>query len=69
MIHNRKKLEVDLDELMPIVYTASMMGFVLFETGDLSITPLGRELIKSSIKTRKELIKNHSKIWSHSRLP
>jgi hypothetical protein len=52
-----KEMEVDLDELMPIVYTASMLGFVLFETGDLSITPLGKELIKSSIKTRKELIK------------
>ena len=56
-----KEMEVDLDELMPIVYTASMLGFVLFETGDLSITALGKELIKSSIKTRKELIKKSLK--------
>jgi len=56
-----KEMEVDFDELMPIVYTASRLGFVLFETGDLSITSAGKDLIKAGIKTRKEMIKKSLK--------
>ena len=40
-----KEMEVDLDELMPIVFTAARIGFVNFESGDLSSTVLGKELM------------------------
>ena len=42
-----KEMEVDLDDLMPIVYTASNLGFVHSESGDISITNLGISYIKS----------------------
>ena len=56
-----KEMEVDLDELMPIVFTAARIGFVNLESGDLSSTVLGKELISSSIKRRKEIIKESLK--------
>ncbi len=53
-----KEMEVDLDDLMPIVYTAANLGLVKAESGDISISPTGIEYIKSSIIRRKEIIKD-----------
>ncbi len=52
-----KEMEVDLDDLMPIVYTASTLGFVNATEGDISITPKGKEYIASSLKRRKEMLR------------
>jgi hypothetical protein len=52
-----KELEVDLDELMPILYAANSMGFINFIEGDVVITDKGIEFLKSNIKKRKELLK------------
>lgn len=53
-----KEMEVDLDDLMPIVYTASNLGFVHSESGDISITNLGISYIKSGIVQRKKIIRD-----------
>ncbi len=53
-----KEMEVDLDDLMPIVYTASTLGFVEATEGDIAITQKGREYISSSLKKRKEILRN-----------
>ncbi len=53
-----KEMEVDLDDLMPIVYTASNLGFVNSESGDISITNLGINYIKSGIVQRKKIIRD-----------
>lgn len=53
-----KEMEVDLDDLMPIVYTASTLGFVEASEGDISVTPKGREYIASSLKKRKEILRS-----------
>ncbi len=52
-----KEMEVDIDDLMPIVYTASNLGFVSAEEGDITITEKGREYVKAGIKKRKEMLR------------
>ena len=52
-----KELEVDLDDLMPIVYAANVLGFITVGEGDIIITDKGIEFLKSNIKRRKELLK------------
>ncbi|GGM73255.1 ABC transporter ATP-binding protein [Thermogymnomonas acidicola] len=52
-----KEMEVDLDDLMPIVYTAARLGFVHVVDGDIEITGLGKEYILGSIKRRKEILR------------
>lgn len=52
-----KEMEVDLDDLMPIVYTASALGLVSAESGNIMITPDGTDFIKSNMRRRKEIIK------------
>jgi Uncharacterized conserved protein len=52
-----KEMEVDVDDLMPIVYAASYMGFVTVGDGDIIITDKGSEFLKSNIKRRKEMLR------------
>ncbi|MGC8505672.1 MAG: AAA-associated domain-containing protein [Thermoplasmata archaeon] len=53
-----KEMEVDLDDLLPIVYTASTLGFVNVTDGDISITQKGKEYIGSSPKKRRVILAN-----------
>jgi hypothetical protein len=57
-----KELEVDLDDLMPIVYTANTLGFVTIGEGDIMITDKGIEFVKSGLKRRKEIIRRSLKL-------
>lgn len=52
-----KELEVDVDDLMPIVYTASRLGFVLVDNGDILISDKGKEFITAGLKRRKEILR------------
>ncbi|MGC8610766.1 MAG: AAA-associated domain-containing protein [Thermoplasmata archaeon] len=56
-----KEMEVDLDDLMPIVYTAVNLGFVTLDSGDINVTEKGREFAKLGIKKRKEMIRESIK--------
>ncbi|AAK43342.1 ABC transporter ATP-binding protein [Saccharolobus solfataricus] len=56
-----KEMEVDLDDLMPIVYTANSLGFITVGEGDIIITDKGIEFLKSNLKRRKEIIKDSIK--------
>ncbi len=49
-----KEMEVDIDDLMPIVYTAERLGLVAVESGDINISDKGREYIKSGMIQRKK---------------
>ncbi len=53
-----KEMEVDLDDLLPIVYTASTLGFVNATDGDIAITQKGKEYIGSSPKKRRGILAN-----------
>jgi hypothetical protein len=52
-----KEMEVDLDDLMPIVYTASSLGLVSAESGNISMTTAGKEFIHANMRRRKEIIR------------
>jgi Uncharacterized conserved protein len=47
-----KELEVDLDELMPILYAANSMGFINFIEGDVIITDKGNRVLKVEYKEK-----------------
>ncbi|ARM75069.1 AAA-associated domain-containing protein [Acidianus manzaensis] len=53
-----KDMEVDLDDLMPIVYTANYLGFVTVGGGDIIITDKGIEFLNANIRKRKELLRD-----------
>ena len=53
-----KDMEVDIDDLMPIVYTASNLGLVEIEQGDIWITEKGKLFSKSGISARKSMLKS-----------
>ena len=53
-----KEMEVDIDDLMPIVYTASNLGLINVESGDISVAEKGIEYIKSGMFQRKNIIKD-----------
>ena len=53
-----KEMEVDIDDLMPIVYTGARLDLVHAESGDINITKGGREYLKAGIKSRKEILRN-----------
>ncbi|AWR98948.1 AAA-associated domain-containing protein [Metallosphaera hakonensis] len=52
-----KEMEVDVDDLMPIVYAANYMGFATVGEGDIIITDKGSEFLKSNIRRRKEILR------------
>jgi NitT/TauT family transport system ATP-binding protein len=52
-----KEFEVDIDDLMSIVYTANSLGFVTLGEGDIIITDKGLDFLNSTIKKRKEILK------------
>lgn len=56
-----KEMEVDVDDLMPIVYTASSLNFVKINSGDIWVTEKGAELIKYGLKKRKEVLRESIK--------
>jgi hypothetical protein len=54
-------LGIDIDDMMPIVYTASYLGFVTIGGGDIIISDKGIQFINSNIKERKRLISDSIK--------
>ncbi|HWZ13158.1 MAG TPA: nitrate/sulfonate/bicarbonate ABC transporter ATP-binding protein [Acidobacteriaceae bacterium] len=50
-------LSFNIDDLLPIVEAAQMLGFVKVEEGDASITPSGREYAESEILKQKQLFR------------
>ncbi len=47
---------IDLDDMMPIVYTASYLGFVTVGGGDIIISDKGIQFLKANLRQRKKLI-------------
>jgi NitT/TauT family transport system ATP-binding protein len=50
-------LSFDIDDLLPIVDAAQLLGFLNVEEGDAVITPEGREYAESEILKQKELFR------------
>lgn len=49
-------LAFELDDLLPVVETAEMLGFAQVEAGDIVLTPLGQTFADASILARKEIV-------------
>jgi NitT/TauT family transport system ATP-binding protein len=51
------ELSFEIDDLLPIVDAAQLLGFLTLEEGDIAITPAGREYAESEILKQKELFR------------
>ena len=51
------ELAMDVDDLLPIVDAAVMLGFAKVNEGDVEITPEGREFGEADIQTQKRLFR------------
>lgn len=49
------ELGLDLDQLLPLIEAAELLGFARVESGNLIFTPLGEAFAEASIQTRKEI--------------
>jgi hypothetical protein len=50
-------LSFEIDDLLPVVDAAVMLGFAKLEEGDVEITPAGRAFAEADILRRKELFR------------
>ena len=48
---------MEVDDLLPIVDAAALLGFLKVEEGDVAITPSGRKFAESDILGQKELFR------------
>jgi NitT/TauT family transport system ATP-binding protein len=53
--HLADDLSFEIDDVLPIVEAASMLGFVNVAEGDVELTPVGRQYVEADIAERKEL--------------
>ncbi|MBO3460972.1 nitrate/sulfonate/bicarbonate ABC transporter ATP-binding protein [Aetokthonos hydrillicola Thurmond2011] len=52
-----QELQLEVDDILPIVEAAKLLNFVDLEEGDISLTPVGQEFIAGGIDQRKEIVR------------
>ena len=52
-----EELRMEVDDLLPIVEGATLLGFATAERGDVEITPAGKAFAEADIATRKQLFR------------
>src|SRR5579862_306385 len=57
LYHVNGQLLMEVDDLLPIVEAATLLGFAQTEKGDIEITEKGRAFANADISTRKELFR------------
>jgi NitT/TauT family transport system ATP-binding protein len=57
LYHVAEKLLLEVDDLLPILDAATMLGFATAHEGDVKITPQGRTFAEADIPTRKRLFR------------
>jgi NitT/TauT family transport system ATP-binding protein len=50
-------LQMDVDDLLPVVEAATLLGFARSERGDVEITPSGKAFAEADIENRKRLFR------------
>jgi NitT/TauT family transport system ATP-binding protein len=53
-----EELQLETDDILPIVEAAALLAFVKAERGDIAITPAGKAFAEAEINTRKVLFRN-----------
>jgi NitT/TauT family transport system ATP-binding protein len=48
-------IDLQLDELLPIVEAVELLGFATLDAGDLTLTPLGKRFAEADIQERKDI--------------
>jgi len=57
LYHLAERLLMDVEDLLPIIEGAVVLGFAKLEEGDAKITPEGRAFAEADISTRKKLFR------------
>jgi NitT/TauT family transport system ATP-binding protein len=52
-----EELRMEVDDLLPIVEAATLLGFAKSDKGDVEITPQGKAFAEADISTRKDLFR------------
>jgi NitT/TauT family transport system ATP-binding protein len=61
-----QELQLEVDDILPIVEAAKLMNFVVVQEGDINLTSIGHQFIAGSIDDRKQTVK--TQLLSHIRL-
>ena len=57
LYHVADELQMEVDDLLPIVEAATLLGFALLDKGDLEITAQGKQFAEDDIAARKTLFR------------
>ena len=52
-----QSLKYELDDLLPVMEAAEMLGFVELQEGDITMTELGKEIVEADVDGRKQLLR------------
>ncbi|MBD2503298.1 ABC transporter ATP-binding protein [Anabaena azotica] len=61
-----QELQLEVDDILPIVEAAKLMDFVELAEGDISLKPIAQEFINGGIDERKQIVR--SQLLNHIRL-
>lgn len=53
-----QELQLEVDDILPIVEAAKLMDFVTIQEGDINLTSIGRNFIAGNIDERKQVVKD-----------
>jgi NitT/TauT family transport system ATP-binding protein len=53
-----QELQLEIDDILPIVEAAKLMNFVELVEGDISLTPIAEEFIAGGIDERKQIVRS-----------
>jgi hypothetical protein len=56
-----RELQFDLTDLLKVMKTAEILGFVSTPSGDVVIEPLGKQLLESDVNQRKLIVREQLK--------
>jgi NitT/TauT family transport system ATP-binding protein len=52
-----RSLNYELDDLLPVLEAAEMLGFVVIQEGDIKMTPLGKQIVEEDVDGRKSILR------------
>ncbi len=53
-----EELRMEVDDLLPIVESASLLQLAVSERGDIELTPMGREFVEADMESRRQIIRD-----------
>jgi NitT/TauT family transport system ATP-binding protein len=53
-----QELQLDVDDLLPIVDAAKMMGFIELKEGDIHLKPIAYQFIQGDVDERKQIVRD-----------